>query len=160
MLSSSALSLGCQDPYNLAAVAIYLCGYPLRFGYSEPAQDYFFSITFRSHTTFNGSKLSHFKLHTPLLLLSSFVGLSCSRGWRWLFSFRSLVDHIQISIRSRSIGWDSSPIQSDFKLHVLAPLVYSLLSFHFFDITLFTFHSSSLIPQSICIGRPQARARA
>ena len=111
ILSSSVLSLGCQDPYSLATVATYLCGYPLRFGYSEPAQDYFFSITFRSHTTFNGSKLSHFNLHTPLLLLSSVVGLSCSRGWRWLFSFRSLVDHIHISIRSHSIGWDSSPIR-------------------------------------------------
>jgi len=104
ILSSSVLSLACQDPCSLATVATYLCGYPLRFGYSEPAQDYFFSITFRSHITFNGSKLSQFKLHTPLRLLSSVVGFSCSRGWRWLFSFRPLVDHIQI-FNSITFDW-------------------------------------------------------
>jgi len=133
ILSSSILSLGCQDPYSLATVATSAPILVALGVLSLHRIIIFRSLLdhFRSHTTFNGSTLSHFKLHTSLLLLSSVVGLSCSRGWGWLFSFRSLVDHIQISIRSRSIGWDSSPIQSDFKLHVLAPLVYSPLSFHF-----------------------------
>jgi len=153
ILSSSVLSLGCQDPYSLATVATYLCGYPRRFGCSEPAQDYYFSITSRSL-----SITYHIQwVHAQPFQITHLPSIAVLRCRTLMQSWVEVAIFISITCRSHSnfqfdhIRLVGTRAQFAIRFQIARPCATSLLT---------AFISFLHFPQSIYIGRPQARARA